>query len=90
MFGLGSPKEFDMDKRTLLAASAAAFFAVGAAISAASAQVSVKCDGVNSCKGTSACKTASSSCKGHNSCKGLGWSQVSTATECVAKGGTVL
>ncbi|UYN96227.1 MAG: hypothetical protein KIT25_04570 [Enhydrobacter sp.] len=77
-----------MNKRTLLAASAAALFAVGQATTAAAGQ-GVKCNGVNSCKGTSACKTATSSCKGKNSCKGQGWSTVASAEECTAKGGKV-
>ena len=33
----------------------------------------VKCSGVNSCKGTSECKSAKNSCKGMNSCKGQGF-----------------
>ena len=79
-----------MIKRHLLIASAAVLFATGTIASEASAAESVKCSGINSCKGTSACKTASSSCKGQNSCKGLGWSEVSTRSECTSKGGTVL
>jgi hypothetical protein len=79
-----------MNKRALLAASAAALFAVGGLAPAASAESGIKCSGVNSCKGTSACKTESSSCKGQNSCKGQGWTETATATECTAKGGKVL
>jgi len=65
-------------------------FATAAVVADASAATRVKCGGVNSCKGTSACKTALSSCKGQNSCKGLGWSEVSTESECTSKGGKVL
>ncbi len=79
-----------MTKRHLIIASAAAFFATAAVVADVSAGTRVKCAGVNSCKGTSACKTASSSCKGQNSCKGLGWSEVSTESECTSKGGKVL
>ena len=50
-----------MNKRALIAASAAALFAMGGATVPVSAESNVKCAGVNSCKGTSACKTASSS-----------------------------
>ena len=79
-----------MNKRTLIAASAAALFAMGGAAVPVSAESNVKCAGVNSCKGTSACKTASSSCKGQNSCKAQGWTEVSSPQECTSKGGKVL
>ena len=79
-----------MNKRALIAASAAALFAMGGASVPASADGPVKCAGVNSCKGTSSCKTLSSSCKGKNSCKAQGWTEVSTAQECTTKGGKVL
>ena len=78
-----------MSKVTLLAASAAALFAVSTA-QIARAEEAVKCSCVNSCKGTSSCKTALSSCKGKNSCKGLGWINVSSAKECTTKGGKIL
>ncbi len=77
-----------MDKRSLFAASAAALFAL-AHVAPAEAGKGIKCRGVNSCKGTSACKTATSSCKGKNSCKGQGWTEVSTAADCTARGGKV-
>ena len=48
----------------------------------AAKMASVKCSGVNSCKGTSACA-------GHNSCKGKGWIKTSKS-ECAAKGGKVI
>lgn len=79
-----------MTRKTLVA-TAAAIFAAGTFASAVHGQAtSVKCSGVNSCKGTSACKTASSSCKGQNSCKGLGWTEAANTAECTAKGGKVL
>jgi len=75
-----------------LASAAAALFAVGAGVTTtvhAAEDGTVKCAGVNTCKGTSECKTASSECKGHNSCKGHGWVK-KTAAECKTAGGTVL
>jgi hypothetical protein len=77
-----------MGRFTVLAASAAALFAAGT--TTVRADEAVKCSGVNSCKGTSSCKTALSSCKGKNSCKGMGWTVVSNAKDCTAKGGKVL
>ena len=79
-----------MTKNTLIAMSTAALFAVGTMATAANAQSTVKCGGVNSCKGTSACKGGASSCKGQNACKGQGWTEASNAGECGAKGGKVL
>lgn len=74
-----------------MAAAAAALFALGAApLAQAAEEGSVKCAGVNSCKGTSECKTAKSDCKGHNSCKGQGWVNKKTAEECTKAGGTVV
>ena len=77
--------------RKALVATATAIFAAGGLVTAAHGQTaSVKCSGVNSCKGTSACKTASSACKGQNSCKGQGWTEAANAGECTSKGGKVL
>ncbi|MFO1337159.1 MAG: hypothetical protein U1F53_02825 [Burkholderiaceae bacterium] len=74
-----------------VAAAAAALFTLGAApLAAQAADASVKCAGVNSCKGTSECKTAKSECKGQNSCKGQGWVSKKTADECTKAGGTVV
>ncbi|RQP24584.1 hypothetical protein DZC73_12050 [Albitalea terrae] len=75
-----------------LASAAAALFAVTASVSTqvqAADEATVKCAGVNTCKGTSECATAKSGCKGQNGCKGQGWVS-KTATECKAAGGTVL
>ena len=75
----------------VLATAAAALFAAGTVATVAQAQQgSLKCAGINACKGTSACKTASSSCKGMNACKGQGWTAVSTTLECTTKGGRIL
>ncbi len=74
-----------------LAAAAAALFAAPLAGQAADMKdASVKCAGVNSCKGTSECKTAKNDCKGHNSCKGQGWQSKKSAAECTKAGGTVI
>lgn len=48
----------------------------------------VKCEGINSCKGTGACGGATHDCAGKNECKGKGWLKV-TSEECTEKGGTV-
>ena len=50
---------------------------------------SVKCSGINSCKGAGACATATSACAGQNSCKGQGWIKA-TKADCDAKGGKVI
>ena len=50
---------------------------------------SVRCAGINSCKGQGECSTADHSCGKHTPCKGQGWLSVS-AEECAAKGGKVL
>jgi len=74
-----------------IAAAAAALFSLGAAPAAYAADdMSVKCSGVNSCKGTSECKTAANECKGQNSCKGQGWVKKGSEAECMKEGGTVL
>ncbi|HEX6704429.1 MAG TPA: hypothetical protein VF169_06670 [Albitalea sp.] len=75
-----------------IASAAAALFAIGASVATqvqAAEEATVKCAGINTCKGTSDCATAKSDCKGHNSCKGQGWVS-KTAAECKAAGGTVL
>ena len=60
-----------------------------AAPEAAAKVATVKCSGINSCKGKSACGTADSACSGQNSCKGKGWIKVSKE-ECDTKGGKVI
>jgi uncharacterized membrane protein len=75
-----------------IASAAAALFAAGASLATsvqAAEDGTVKCAGINTCKGSSDCKTATSECKGHNSCKGQGWVK-KTAAECKQAGGTVL
>lgn len=75
-----------------IATAAAALFSV-ASVPAAFAEegdASVKCGGINACKGQSACQTAEHACAGQNSCKGKGWVKAASAEECEAKGGTVI
>jgi len=76
-----------------MATAAAALFAsaiVPSAIAGEEAAGSVKCMGINACKGESKCKTADSACAGQNSCKGTGWILTGSADECTTKGGTVV
>lgn len=75
-----------------IATTAATFFVLGVAAPSVQAaeEASVKCSGINSCKGTSECKTATSACKGQNSCKGHGWMTTKSAKECEEKGGKVV
>jgi uncharacterized membrane protein len=77
-----------MTKRSaVLAAAAAAMFVSGVAqqsmASGGEGSETVKCEGVNSCKGQSECKTDHSSCNGHNECAGKGWIEMSPE-ECEA------
>jgi hypothetical protein len=53
---------------------------------------SVKCAGINSCKGTGACGAADGShaCAGKNECKGKGWIMTATEKECTDASGTVV
>jgi hypothetical protein len=63
-----------------LAAAAAMMLSSGlVGVTLAADAATVKCSGVNSCKGTSECKSAKNSCKGQNSCKGTGWTTMSKA-----------
>lgn len=75
-----------------LVLATASLFATGFALADTQPDASkgtVRCAGVNACKGQSACKTATNGCKGQNSCKGKGALEM-TAQECAAKGGTEL
>jgi len=74
-----------------LATAAAALFSVATVpVAMAEEAGSVKCSGINACKGQSGCQTAESACSGQNSCKGKGWVKAASAEECESKGGTVL
>jgi hypothetical protein len=55
-----------------LAAAAAVMFTT-VSVTAGAEEATVKCEGVNACKGQSACSTANNSCKGENACKGKGY-----------------
>jgi hypothetical protein len=52
----------------------------------------VKCMGVNECKGHGACGAADGShdCSGKNECKGKGWVKVKSEEQCEEKGGKVM
>ena len=77
-----------------LAASAAALFAAAAVAPAFAADAgesaTVKCHGINACKGQSKCQTATNACAGQNACKGQGWVLAPSADECQEQGGTVV
>ncbi len=77
-----------------LAASAAALFASAVATPAFAGDTkdskSVKCQGINACKGQSKCATATNACAGQNACKGQGWLLSPSADECMKQGGTII
>ncbi len=52
------------------------------------AEKTIKCLGVNDCKGKGSCKSAKNDCKGQNACKGQSFAQL-TEKACRDKGGTV-
>lgn len=61
-------------KLAALAGAAAFLFSTVAVPTAQAAEgAKVKCEGVNTCKGTSACATKTNACQGQNSCKGNGY-----------------
>lgn len=75
---------------TVLAlAAAAAFSLTPVAASAGAKHHTVKCHGVNACKGHGACKTAKNNCKGMNACKGQSYKMMSKKA-CKKAGGTVI
>jgi uncharacterized membrane protein len=80
--------------RLALAASAAALFATAVAsptfASEGKDSTTVKCMGINACKGQGKCKSATNACAGHNACKGMGWLLSPSADECVKQGGKVI
>ena len=66
--------------KVAMAAAAAMLLTSGlVGVTVAADSATVKCSGVNSCKGTSECKSSKNSCKGMNSCKGQGWASMSKA-----------
>ena len=76
-----------------LASAAATLLLAGVTTTSVTAEeakvATVKCSGINSCKGTSLCATATTACAGQNSCKGQGWIKA-TKADCDTKGGKVL
>jgi len=58
----------------------------------AAEEKSVKCYGINECKGHGACGAPDGShdCAGKNSCKGKGWVKVESEKACTDKGGEVI
>ena len=78
---------------SLIAATVAGLFLAGSALAAdegKSEAQTVKCSGSNACKGHGACAGAGHDCGGKNACKGQGWEKVSSAKECMDKGGKVV
>ena len=84
-----------MDKKTLIASTAAALFALGAAGTASAEHhegeaetAKIKCDGGNACKGQGECHAAGHDCSGQNGCKGQGFLSM-TKADCETAGGKV-
>ena len=81
-------------KGAVIATAVAGLFASSAARAAdpkpKEAAKTVKCTGVNECKGKGACAGAENGCASHNSCKGKGWVEMKTEKECTTKGGKVV
>jgi hypothetical protein len=50
---------------------------------------SVKCEGINTCKGQSNCAGADHACQGKNDCRGKGWIPVPSAADCLSQGGKI-
>jgi uncharacterized membrane protein len=69
------------------AAAIVALSGMNLAAPASAAEDTVKCFGVNGCKGQSDCKSGNHDCKGQNSCKGQGFKAESGA-KCKADGGS--
>jgi uncharacterized membrane protein len=78
----------------VIAAAVGALFAGGARAdekadkAAKAGGDSVKCAGINECKGHGSCAGADNSCKGQNGCKGQGLTETSSK-DCKAKGGKI-
>ena len=77
-------------RNTVLMAAIAGLLTAGALGAASTAHAAdadtVKCYGINSCKGSSSCAGAGHSCAGKNACKGQGFVQTSK-DDCAKKGG---
>ncbi len=70
-----------------IALAAAALITNMTVVPQARADYTVKCFGLNACKGHGSCKSIGNACKGHNACKGQGFSMMSKG-RCMAKGGS--
>jgi len=81
-------------KGALIASAVASLFVMNAANAqdkgGKETSKSVKCAGVNECKGKAACAGAKNSCAGENGCKGQGWIKVDSEKACKDKGGTIV
>lgn len=56
-----------------LALAAAAVLTTTGCQSCPKMERTIRCGGVNACRGTSGCKTEQHACQGENQCKGEGW-----------------
>ena len=76
----------------LIASAAAALVLAGNVVARATDKTGteVHCAGINECKGKGSCAGAENTCKGKNACKGKGFVDLSSAEECVKKGGKVI
>jgi hypothetical protein len=72
---------------TTLAIAAASLISL-ASVHASDSDQTVRCYGVNSCKGHGSCATANNQCAGQNACRGKGVKEITKAS-CVAAGGTL-
>ncbi len=80
-------------KGVLIAAAVAGLFAANASRAAddtiKNEADTVKCSGINACKGQGSCAGAGHECAGKNACKGQGFVKVSSARACTDKGGKI-
>ena len=82
-----------LSKGMLIASAAAALVMSGTIVARAADKTGgdvVHCAGINACKGKGSCTGAENACKGKNDCKGKGFVDVSSADECMKKGGKVV
>ena len=74
--------------RILLGAAIVGMMSGAVVVSTPAQADTVKCYGVNECKGKTACHTSLNECKGQNACKGKGYLEM-TKKECKKKGGSL-
>jgi hypothetical protein len=80
---------------TLIASAVAGLFACASnrpepVAPSGTASESVRCQGINSCRGQGECSGANHPCGKHTACKGQGWLTVPNAQACLDRGGKVL